>query len=302
MSMSRWAGALSMLAALAMSSDVRGDETSAEGLFEAGLADMLAGRYATGCPALAESYRLDPLPGALFTLAECENKWGKLARALTRYRDYLARYEEMTPERREQQGERAAVATNQVDALEGRVPRLRLRAPVDMPRGAVVRLDGEPVSIARLGAALRVDPGAHVVEIVSDEGDPQRTEIVLAEGEEREVLLSLPSKAPSDAMVVAGWSLLGFGAAGIVVGTVAGAVTVGHKGTIDEQCIDRFCSQQGLDAAKAAEVTGAVSTAGFAIGAAALVAGGLMVWLGSGDGMHVGGASGGASAWWVHRW
>ena len=303
MGMPRRAGALSLLAALVTSSGARGAESSAEQLFERGLEDMLAGRYDAGCPALRESYRLDPLPGALFTLAECERQWGKLASALGRYRDYVARYDKMTPERQAQQGERAQVARTQIESLEQRVPRLRVRTPGDLPETAVVRLDGETLPPARLGRTIPVDPGAHVVELATGEAPPQRTEIVIAEGEEREVTLSLPPKPKSDAVAIAGWSLLGFGAAGIVVGTATGVVTLGHKGTIDEQCVDGLCSQQGLDAVKAAEVTGAVSTVGFAVGTAALVAGGVLVWLGSGDdGVRVGSAPGGAFAGWVHRW
>src|ERR1700724_1365517 len=41
----------------------------AAALFDRGLADMQAHRYATACPELAESYRLDPHAGGLFTLA-----------------------------------------------------------------------------------------------------------------------------------------------------------------------------------------------------------------------------------------
>ena len=44
------------------------DVASAEALFDRGLAGMRAGNYEVGCPALSESYRLDPRPGTLFTL------------------------------------------------------------------------------------------------------------------------------------------------------------------------------------------------------------------------------------------
>ena len=45
------------------------DEQAAEKMFQQGLADMLAGRYAAACPAIAQSLRLDKQPGTLFTLA-----------------------------------------------------------------------------------------------------------------------------------------------------------------------------------------------------------------------------------------
>jgi len=45
---------------------------------------MEAGNYAAGCPALAESQRLDPRAGTLFTLSQCEVQWGRVATAVTR--------------------------------------------------------------------------------------------------------------------------------------------------------------------------------------------------------------------------
>ena len=65
------------------------DLAAAEALFSKGLADMEAGRYDAACPAIGESYRLDPRGGTLFTLAECEAKAGKIATAVARYDDAL---------------------------------------------------------------------------------------------------------------------------------------------------------------------------------------------------------------------
>ncbi len=67
----------------------------AAALFDQGLADMLAGKYDTGCPALEESYRLEPMAGALFTLAECEAQWGKSPAALEHYEQFVASLTEM---------------------------------------------------------------------------------------------------------------------------------------------------------------------------------------------------------------
>src|SRR5438477_5379956 len=79
------------------------DLAAAEALFNKGLADMQAGHYDTGCPSIAESYRLDPRPGTLFTLAECEAKGGKLATAVARYEDYLQLFARLTPDQQAKQ-------------------------------------------------------------------------------------------------------------------------------------------------------------------------------------------------------
>src|SRR5690242_13425871 len=88
------AAAVVTIAAVAPEARAQGGSPQAQ--FDYGLAEMEAGRYATGCPALAESYRLDPHPGVLFTLAECENRAGKLASALTHYDAYRDLYAHMS--------------------------------------------------------------------------------------------------------------------------------------------------------------------------------------------------------------
>src|SRR5260221_14760041 len=86
--------ALSLPAANALAQDV----STAKAMFDKGVQDMEAGKFDSGCPALQESYRLDPRPGTLFTLAECFAKGGKTASAVARYEDYLNVFSRMTPE------------------------------------------------------------------------------------------------------------------------------------------------------------------------------------------------------------
>jgi len=70
------------------------------------------------------------------------------------------------------------------------------------------------------------------------------------------------------------------GAAALVVGIVAGTLVLGKKSVIDENCIDTKCTQGGLIAARAAadsaQLPGAISTAGFAIGTTGLVGGAVL--------------------------
>ena len=61
------------------------DSVTSDALFQKGIDDLAAGRYDIACPAIAESLRLDPRPGTLFTLAECYSKAGKVASAVVRY-------------------------------------------------------------------------------------------------------------------------------------------------------------------------------------------------------------------------
>ncbi|HZO12365.1 MAG TPA: hypothetical protein VFB62_03880, partial [Polyangiaceae bacterium] len=103
---------VSVLLLVAFATEAKAGGT-ADKLFEEGLDDMRAGRYDTGCPKLAESYRQDPLPGAVFTLAECEWRWGKIKSAVTHYKDYLTAYDDMPLKEKAEQKKRAAVAKQQ---------------------------------------------------------------------------------------------------------------------------------------------------------------------------------------------
>ncbi len=122
------AGAVGIaLVALAPAATAQG--STAQTQFDYGLAEMEAGRYSSGCPALAESYRIDPHPGVLFTLSECENKWGRIASAFTHYEAYLDLFAHMSDEQKAHQRGRDRIAASQRDALRAMVPQLAIALP-----------------------------------------------------------------------------------------------------------------------------------------------------------------------------
>ncbi|WP_441292422.1 hypothetical protein ACSRUE_20370 [Sorangium sp. KYC3313] len=280
------------------------DIAAAEALFERGLADMQAGRYETGCKALAESERIDPQPGTLFTLASCEAQWGRIATAVARFKDYLSRFDRMTPAEQARQGERPKLARQERDRLSPRIPRLALSLPPGAPAGTVVQRDGSVLGEAALGVALPVDPGDHRVSIQAP-GEPVREQhVTIAAGETKELTLALkdapaarapaphpasptpaivpaPAPAPPDApeapaghrtaLYLAG----GLGAAGLALGGITGALVLGKKATIDDHCgrgiqaaDPKACDTTGRDAGDSANTLATVSTIGFAVGLA----------------------------------
>ena len=272
------------------------EKSPAEILFERGLEDMLAGRLAQACPALAQSYRMDPLPGALFTLAECENKWGKLTRAQTHYRDYVTRVERMAADQRDRQQQRLDVARAQLEALEPRVPLLTLRLQEGSPADAVVSLDGEALVAATLGVAMPLDPGEHRVTVVATGRKPSELLLSLSEGDRTEQTVSVgadedvppppPPPPPSGLhpMQIGALVAGGVGVVGLAVGTVSGIIALGHKSTIDEQCVDAACTPEGLDAVDSGQLAGNISTVGFVVGALGAAAGATLWFLApSGD-------------------
>src|SRR6185369_9862964 len=96
----------------------------AETLFNRGVAQMEAGAYEDACPAIEQSYKLDPRPGTLFALADCEAKRGRLATAVTRYDDYIALYATLPADKKSKQGNREKLAREQRALLGPLVPEL----------------------------------------------------------------------------------------------------------------------------------------------------------------------------------
>jgi hypothetical protein len=271
------------------------DEAKAAAAFDKGLADMMAGKYETGCPALAEAYELSSSAGALFTLAECEAKWGKLASALEHYRAYLRAVIAMDPAKRAAQAERQPIASRQVDALGKVVPRLtvNVKAP---PNGAVVKLDGEVLAGKSLGRAQEIDPGSHELTLEAPGHDPVRESVELEHGDKRTVTLALSSfsdddddddddTTPSDDSSLETWAFVigGVGVAGVIVGIATGAAAFATRSTVLEHCDDVRCDQEGKDAADKTKALGHTSTVGFVVGGVGLAAGTILYILAPGD-------------------
>lgn len=302
-SFNRCIRALSLLGPLALASPALAqDVAAAEALFNRGLADMEAGRYATGCPAIAESQRLDPRPGTLFTLSQCEVRWGRVATAVTRLGDYLELYERLPPDQKARQSERRKVAKEQRDKLTLEVPELTLSLPPGAPAGTVVKRDGSVVAGAALGIGLPVDPGEHVVSTQAPGGALWEQRITIAKGEKKPLVLEVkaaptvdsraaatppvvavaPEPAPlppaepgTSGRRVAVYTIGGVGVAGLVLGGVMGGLALGKKSIIKDHCggaigapSELDCDATGLAAADSVKTLGLVSTIGFAAGLA----------------------------------
>jgi hypothetical protein len=264
------------------------DAGSAAALFDRGLAAMKAGDYDKACPALAESNRLESLPGTLFTLAECEAFAGKLSQALAHYGDYLERYAHLPPAQQVIQKRRSDRAREQRDALARKVPKLTLVLPASAPGATVVQRDGTTLGAASLGVPLPVDPGAHRVTTQVPGGREHVQSVALVEGEAKTLNLEIeapePSAAPKEPPHVApsgdaaplraaGIVVTAVGLAGIVVGSVEGGIAIHQKSVVSAHCPGYACDATGLSAVSAMSRAGLISSVAFGIGAAGVGAG-----------------------------
>jgi hypothetical protein len=276
------------------------DVASAEALFNRGLEEMNAGHFDAGCPALGESYRLDPRPGTLFTLAECEAKRGRVATAVTRYGDYLALFARLPPDAQAKQKGREKIAAEKKAALSAEVPLLTLSLPKGAPPGTVVKRDAVVLGDASLGVALPVDPGEHVVTTQTpDGGPPTEQRITIAKREKKQITLevkgvesaapgapkasptalpaesaTLPSAPQPDAggsgrrtgAFIAG----GVGVAALALGGITGGLAIRKKATVDSHCEGALCDHEGKLAGDAGKRFATMSTIGFGLGIAGL--------------------------------
>ncbi|WP_437275782.1 hypothetical protein WME90_31640 [Sorangium sp. So ce375] len=278
----------------------------AESLFNRGLADMLAGKFESGCPALTESYRLDPRPGRLFTLSECEAKWGRTATAVSRYNDFLALYSRMSESEQIKQYDRYKIVLEQRDALVPLVPQLTLSLPSDAPPGTLVQRDGITLEGPSLGIALPVNPGEHVVTTRAPGGPTHEVRFTIEKSEQKtiELEVKLPEAAPAtptdqpprqgalppshqdegasrtpaptgtSGRRVLTYVTGGLALGGLIAGGVTGAMALNESRRADEDCDDvgsgrSVCrTPEGEAAGKRAKDLGLVSTIGFGAGAA----------------------------------
>lgn len=159
--------------ALAQPRDLR----TADELFRDGRALMKAGELGAACQKLKESFRLDPAIGAAANLGDCFEKQGKVGSALLAYRAARKLLKAGDP--------RFAPVTQQIVALEERVPRITITLAIDAPEGTTVTRNGKRVDFLDLGKPIEVNPGALVIEVTAPGRERLRTRISLDEREAR---------------------------------------------------------------------------------------------------------------------
>jgi hypothetical protein len=248
------------------------------------------GNFAEACPRYEESNTLDPAIGTKFNLADCYEHVGRLATALTLFRE-VERVAGETGKIERRDG-----ARKRADALEKSVPRVKIvLAPSADIQGLVVTLDDKLLTRDDLGRSLPLDPGRHTVSANAvghlpwsktlDLPDPEGRDLVVPELE-RVLLVTPPAVAvpvaPADSRGIGARKTLalasgGVGLAGIVVGSVLGILAIKEHEDYTQDCGNSICqSQAALMSAKGPASTaiteGNVSTAGFVVGGVGIAA------------------------------
>ena len=258
----------------------------------------VAGDYAHACPKFEESERLDPAPGTLLNLADCEERLGHVVAAAEHYRLAASGFP--------QRDDRRLYCAKKADALDARAGHLTLRLAADAPMNTVVRENGETVPSSALGRPAAVDPG-QVAVVVSAPGHADESYPVdVGEGAIVEVVLHAgPASAPHTVVVVRAVPEattrrasplapvgVAIGAVGLVtlgVGIATGLMAVDRANTVKTHCntTSDVCDDVGLAAAHDGALLSPLSTALVVAGGVLAVSGAVLFIVGRTSQTHV---------------
>jgi hypothetical protein len=242
---------------------------------------MLKKQYDVACPKLAESYQQDPLPGVLFTLAECEAGWQKLATALGHYQVFVSALTTMSADRRATFEERRSIAAGQIAVLSVSAPELTVDVPTRAPGRLLIQLDGRVIPEGAYGVGRKVDPGSYTVSAELDGKRVWDRQVTLEPANQAHVTVDVGARVPAAAdrrdttepstarsKPLGTWAYVagGLGIAGLATGVIGGALAYQKKGTIDRNCPDLRCNAEGRTALDSARAEAQVSTLGFSLG------------------------------------
>lgn len=189
----------------AQQAPVSNDTANADSLFTEAKQLMANGDYATACPKLAESYRLDPGTGTLTALAVCHQHIGMVATAWNEFTEVASSAQ------RQGRADREAFARQQITAIEPLLSRLTIEVPPEVaaiPK-LQVRRDATVVPQPAWGVPVPVDPGDHLIEASAPDREPWTGHITVdANSDKKEIAVPVLDKQATPAPPVEQASVL----------------------------------------------------------------------------------------------
>jgi hypothetical protein len=280
------------------------DPALAEELFKSAQACIAANDWQCACPKFSASMEADPSVSTQINVAKCLEHDGKLTLAWTALQDAIKLNRTIAYPDESRRAKLGEYAQKTLDALERRVPKIRI-VVAGHPDGLVVQRDGSALPIAALGEPIRVDPGEHEIVAEAPGYAKERRVVKLSEGQVEEVSITLTKAlagAPANAQAtpaegtpapdagaagpvsntqkIAGWSVFGVGIAGLGAGGILGIVTLSksHAADSSDACMHptndtniKACNSQ-RDAARGFQTAGiATAVVGAVVAAAGVV-------------------------------
>lgn len=274
------------------------DKDLARKLYQLAAADMEREAYEQACPQFEAALQLDPEHiRTAMTLGTCEDRWGKLLRAMRRfeYARSLAVAQSVP--------NKLAEIDQLIADLSTRLPKLRIIVPehIIASSGLIIVRNGMTVAPADFGQAVPIDPGMYEIAATTTEHVAWKAKVDIKEGQTAEITVGAAQAAtyrpnsPEDATRArdlgrsssargstartVGISGIGIGAAGIIAGGILGSLAIvknrasddGHCNASDE------CNPTGTRLRLEAQRYGNASTILFAAGGAVLTTGIILV-------------------------
>jgi hypothetical protein len=255
------------------------ERRSLDALYAQGRAAFDAGDYGQACPLFAEYYERDPVPAAVFTLAECEARWGKQVQALSHFEAFVRKTADApsTPVLEH----RLRIANEQISRLSLQVGKVLPRLAAEVQGSVLVKLDGVPVPIPPPHPFV-VEPGEHTIELVTEAGTHEQKRFIVGAGELRQIEVgAAPPRvlAPTPPVAQGGHRLTpvvlvagGIGVAGVVAGAVLGGIAWSHAADVDAHCEGDLCDPAGKRAADRAQGLATASNVAFTAGLVGIAA------------------------------
>jgi len=258
-------------------------------MFQSARQALAHGDVDTACARFAESERLDPAPGTLINLADCEERRGRVATAWQEFRDAAPMFRPGD--------DRIAYSEKRARALEPRVPHIVLTL-ASRVEGVTIQRDDVELGVATLGVSLPVDPGHHRFVVRAPGREDGVVELDVAQGESRTVALEVgratggkpatprteasahppppapapisPPKAQGSSQAPWGYVAAGIGGAALITGVVATLAVSSAASSYKDHCRDGICDGDGMDAASRGKTWSLVAPIAFGVAAIGL--------------------------------
>lgn len=280
-------------------------DKQAEALFAEGLAAKESGDQETACKKFLESFDLSGKIGPLLNLAECEERRGHPATALSRWKRGLALLQEKGSDKR------IATVQDRIKSLEKVVPRLTVKLAEGVPQGTVVRIDGQRIEMP--SGPVPVDPGERVVTASAPEHEEGRVTVTLVELDRKEVTVAPGPKTdaksgggggesgaggaggaggkggggqgpggeePGGGQRMAGFVIGGLGIAGLAASGVTGILTLQKHNQLEEPGVcdaNRICTPDGVAAASDGKTLALINTVALGAGVGLTALGAVLI-------------------------
>jgi len=286
-------GALALAAALAaFGGDARAQKDEARETFQKGVELFKNGDYEEAAAAFEKAYELKPIYKLLFNVGQARAAAGHYDLAIQAFEQYLVDgKDDVGVERRDE-------VLQEITKLRPLVGFVDLK----VPKGLVVRVDGRERGKTPLKGKLMITVGhTHKVELLRGEEVAFAKEIKVFGGMVETVTFAEEAAAPAEegpveevtedeeeveeemtGVELGGWILVGTGAAALVAGAVCGGLALSQSSRLEEYCPDGQCAPAREGEVEALGSLALSSDILLAVGAAAAVAGLVMVLVPSG--------------------